>query len=64
MKSDISGTSKPTPPIVFNLQASDWVPYEEETGVHTQLSQNTYKLIIFFNVYFAKNKICAFQKIP
>ena len=30
-----SGTQKPTPCTVFNLQASDWVYYEEETGVHT-----------------------------
>ena len=40
-----SVTSKPTPPIVFNLQASDLVHCEDETGVYTQLSQNTYKLV-------------------
>ena len=38
-------TSKTTPPTVFNLQASDWVHCEEETGVCTELSQNTYKLV-------------------
>ena len=38
-------TSKPTPPTVFNLQVSDWVHCEEETGVYTQLSRNTYKFI-------------------
>ena len=41
-------TSKPTPPTVFNLQASDWVHCEEETGAYTQLSRNTYKLVSFF----------------
>ena len=30
--------SKPTPPTVFNLQASDWVHCEEETGAYYQLS--------------------------
>ena len=54
-------TSKPTPPTVFNLQASDWVHCEEEIGAYYQLSQNTYKLVkkiqIFKVVYFApKNK--------
>ena len=41
-------TSKPTPPTVFNLQASDWVHCEEETGAYTQLSQNTYKFVSVF----------------
>ena len=35
LKSDVSAPSKPTPPIVFNLQASDMVHCEEETGAHT-----------------------------
>ena len=52
-------TSKPTPSTVFNKQASDWVHCEEETGVYTQLSRNTYKLVkkiyfIFKVVYFAE----------
>ena len=44
-----SGTQKPTPPTVFNLQASDWVHCEEETGAHTgeSLWQN-YKFVVFF----------------
>ena len=50
-------TSEPTPPIVFNLRASDWVHCEEETGAYTQLSWNTYKLariiLNFFKVYFS-----------
>ena len=29
-------TSKPTPPTVFSLQASDWVHCEEETGAYYQ----------------------------
>ena len=32
-----SGTQKPTPPTVFNLQASDGVHCEEETGAYYQL---------------------------
>ena len=40
-------TQKPTPPRVFNLQALDWVHCEEETGAYFQLSQLTYKFIIF-----------------
>ena len=56
-------TSKPTPPTVFNLQASDWVHCEEETGVYGQLSQNTYKLVRFFLqnfkvVYLKKKYMC------
>ena len=46
-KVTFSGTQKPTPPTVFNLQASDWIHWEEETGVYYQLSQFTYKLVIF-----------------
>ena len=38
-------TQKPTPPTVFNLQASDWVHCEEETGAYYQLSRFTYKLL-------------------
>ena len=41
-------TQKPTPPTVFNLQASDWVHCEEETGAYCQLSRFTYKLVGFF----------------
>ena len=51
-------TSKPTPPTVFNLQASDWVHCEEEMGAYAQMTFNTYKLFkkflqIFKIVYFA-----------
>ena len=63
------GTSKPTPPTVFNLQASDLVHCEEETGAYYQLSWNTFKFVIFFykllklfilqkkNAYISKNSI-------
>ena len=46
-------TSKPTPPTVFNLQASDWVHCEEEAGSYYQLSRNTYKFV----------KKCTFLKL-
>ena len=59
-----SGTQKPTPPTFFNLQASDWVHCEEETGVYYQLSRFTYRLVLFFlqifNGYFAQK--CALLK--
>ena len=45
-------TSKPSPPTVFNLQASDYVHCEEETGVYAQLSRNTYKLVSIFLLKF------------
>ena len=45
-------TQKPTPPTVFNLQASDWVHCEEETGAYYQLSRFTYKLVIVFYKFF------------
>ena len=35
LKITFFSTQKPTPPTVFNLQASDWVHCEEETGAHT-----------------------------
>ena len=59
---------KPTPPTVFNLQASDWVHCEDETGAHAELSQLTSKLVHFFLqilkvVCFAK-KPSEFQNIP
>ena len=60
-------TAKPTPPTVFNLQASDWVHCEEETGVHTKFTQQTYKFVSFFIfitiVHFVAKKN-EFQKIP
>ena len=53
-----SGTQKPTPPTVFNLQALDSVHCEEETGAHAGISQHIYKfdfffLLIFKVIYFA-----------
>ena len=41
LKVTFSGTQKPSPPTVFNLQASDWVHCEEETDAYHQLSQFT-----------------------
>ena len=53
-----SGTQKPTPPTVFNLQALDWVHCEEETGAYWyQLSRITSKLASFF---FFINKVAYF----
>ena len=67
-KVTFSGTQKPLQPTVFNLQASDWVHREEETGAYHQLYRHTYKFIIFFLQiskfsYFASKKH-GFQKIP
>ena len=64
LKSDVSGTQKPTPLTVFNLQASDWVHCEE--APYYQLSRYSYKLVKkkkFKVAYFAE-KNSAFQKIP
>ena len=47
-------TSKPTPPTVFNLQASSWVHYEEKTGVYYQLSRNTSKFALIFFLHIFK----------
>ena len=44
-KVTFSGTQKPKAPTVFNLQASDWVHCEEETGAYYQLARYTYKLV-------------------
>ena len=60
-------TSKPTPPTVFNLQASDWVHCEEEIGASHQSPRNTYKLVIFclpiFKVvYFHRKEYSHFKK--
>ena len=52
-------TDKPTPPPVFDLQALDWVHYEEETGAYYQLSRFTYKLVI---VFFKKFKVVHFAE--
>ena len=41
-------TSKPTPPTVFNQQASDWIHCEEETGAYYQVSRHSYKLVFYF----------------
>ena len=64
-----SGTQMMSPPTVFNLQASNWVHCEEDTGAYYQLQRLTYKLIkqiplIFKVAYLAKKKIHTFQKIP
>ena len=47
-----SGTQMPTPPTVFNLQASYWVHCEDETGAYCQLSRFTYKCVIYFLTFF------------
>ena len=44
-------TEKPTPPTVFNLQASDWVHCEEERGAYYQLSRFIIKLVIVLNKF-------------
>ena len=47
LKNDVSGTQKPSPPTVFNLQASDWVHCDEETGAFPHQVRFLYKLLIF-----------------
>ena len=47
-------TSKPTTPTVFNLQASNWVHCEEETGAHTGVTRQIYKLLNLFLMTFLK----------
>ena len=47
-----SGTQMPISSHSFNLQASDWVHCEEDTGAYYQLPRNTYKLLIFFKDIF------------
>ena len=63
-----SNTQKPTPPTIFNLQASDWAHCEEETGVYYQLSQFTYKLVFFLNIFLKlfilQKKHALFKKFP
>ena len=62
-KVTFSSTQKPTPPTVFNLQASNWVHCEEETGAYYQLSLLTYKFSFFLQVaYFAPPKYAIFKK--
>ena len=51
LKSDIFWHSKSFAATVFNLQASDWVHCEEETGAYYQLYRHTYKLVILFNKF-------------
>ena len=69
LKSDVfSGTQKPTPPTVFNLQALDLVYCEEETGSYYQLSRFTYKFVIFFytflTLFILPKKYLLFKKFP
>ena len=67
-KVTFSGTQKPTPPTVFNLQALDWVHCEDLTGAHAGISRHTYKLVEkkrltnFESCLFCPPKICGFKK--
>ena len=56
-KVTFSGTQKSLQPTDFNLQASDWLLCEEETGAHYQLHRLTYKL---WTLFFKKNLSCLF----
>ena len=44
-KVKFSGTQKASNLTVFNLQASDWLHCEEETGAHYSLYYGTSKLL-------------------
>ena len=64
-----SGIQNPLQPTVFNLQAFDWVHYEEETGSYYQLYRHTNKFVFFFFLilkvsYFAPKKYADFKKFP
>ena len=68
-KVTFSGTQKCSQPTVFNLQASDWLRCEEETGAHYSISRRTSKLFkknlwILKVAYFGTKKYAYFQKIP
>ena len=66
LKSDVFGTQKSTPPTVFNLQASNWVYCEEETGAYYQLSRSTSKMVTFLKklltLLFLPHKYAIFKK--
>ena len=63
-----SSIQNPLQPTVFNLQASDWVHCEEETGAYYQLYRYTYKKNFFLQIskvsYFAPQKYADFKKFP
>ena len=45
-----SSTQMISPPTVFNLQASNWVHCEEETGAHYSIYYGTSKLVSFLSL--------------
>ena len=57
-KVTFSGTQKSLQPTVFNLQASDWLLCEEETGAHYQLHRLTYKLWTLCLNFFKRSLFC------
>ena len=61
-------TSKPTPPTVFNVQAPNWVHFEEKTGAHTRMSWQTNKFVCIFKqifkVFYFGEKKTKYQKFP
>ena len=68
-KVTFSGTKKIIEPTVFNLQVSDWLHCEEETGAHLSMSQFSSKLVSFFVLilkvaYFGTKKYVIFKKLP
>ena len=62
-----SGSQNPTPPTVFNnLQASEWVYCEDETGEYTNylgILINVYFFLQIFKVVYFTRKKSSFQKI-
>ena len=68
-KVTFSGTQKIIEPTVFNLQASDWLHCEEETGAHLSMSQFSSKLVIFLILilkfaYFGTKNYMIVKKFP
>ena len=66
-KVTFSGTKKIIEPTVFNLQASDWLHCEEETGAHLSMPQFPLNWLVFFILilkvaYFGTKKYVIFKK--
>ena len=66
-KVTFSGTQKFIQPTVFNLQSSDWLRCEEETGAYYSVCWLTSKLVSFFILilkiaYFGTKNFAIFKK--
>ena len=62
LKSDVSGHSKAYSSLSFNLQASDWVHCEEETGAYYQYIGLPIIFFFFFKLFILRKKNMRFSK--